>query len=279
MFRPLNAQIAAAVLLCIAACQAQESMDLSGRWRFAIDRDDRGIEEHWWSTSLADYIRLPGSMAENMQGDEVSPVTPWAGGIVDRSWYVSEKFAPYRKPGNVKLPFGLTPVRVYQGAAWYQREVNVPGMWTGKKIILSLERVHWESRLWVDSSELGMQNGLSTPHEYDLTPFLHGDRHTLTLRIDNRIKAIDIGQNAHSITDHTQTDWNGVVGRMELLALPSVNIGELRIDPDVAGKAIRIRTAITGSMPDRSEALHNRFTRYHGSCTPSPARSCTHCQI
>lgn len=246
-------QTAAALLLCVAACQAQESMDLSGIWRFAIDKDDRGIEKHWWTTNLADSIRLPGSMAENMRGDEVSPVTPWAGGIVDRSWYVSERFAPYRKPGNVKLPFGLTPVRVYQGAAWYQREVNVPRMWIGKKIILSLERVHWESRLWLDSLELGMQNSLSTPHEYDLTPFLQGGRHTLTLRIDNRIRAIDIGQNAHSITDHTQTDWNGVVGRMELLALPPMNIGDVRIDPDVAGRAVRIRTTITGSTPDSPE--------------------------
>ena len=240
-----------ALVLFASMCQAQVSMDLAGPWRYAIDRDDRGIEERWWLTHLEDSVRLPGSMAQNLKGDEVSPATPWAGGIVDRSWYTSERFAPYRRPGNIKLPFGLTPVRVYQGAAWYQREVNLPLTWIGKTILLSLERVHWESRLWVDSSEIGMRNGLSTPHEYDLTSFLHSGRHTLTLRVDNRIREIDIGRNAHSISDHTQTDWNGVVGRMALLGLPSVTVGDMRIDPDLPARAIRIRTslAVTGGAP------------------------------
>lgn len=189
-------------------------------------------------------------MAENLKGDEVSVATPWAGGIVDRSWYTSETLAPYRRPGNVRLPFGLTPVRVYQGAAWYQRDITIPSGWRGKKIVLALERVHWESRLWLDSTEVGMQNSLSTPHEYDLTRWLRGGRHTLTLLIDNRIRDIDIGRNAHSITDHTQTNWNGVVGRIELRAEPAVNIGDVRIDPDVSGKAIRIRTTVNGGVPE-----------------------------
>jgi hypothetical protein len=250
-------QVFAALLLFCASGLAQDSLDLSGSWRFGIDGADRGLQEHWWLYRLGDFILLPGSMAENMKGGEVSPATPWAGGIVDRSWYTSERFAPYRMPGNIKLPFGLTPVRVYQGAAWYQREVTIPLHWRGKQVVLSLERVHWESRLWVDSSEVGMQNGLSTPHEYNLTSFLQGGRHTLTLRVDNRIGEIDIGRNAHSITDHTQTDWNGIVGRMTLRALPAVTVGDVRIDPDVPGRSIRIRTLVKGvaGIPSRAATI------------------------
>ena len=236
--------VLAALLLIVAPSHAQESLDLSGRWRFAIDRGDSGVAQRWWQRRLADTIRLPGSMAENLKGDEMSTTTPWAGGIVDKSWYTSDRFAQYRLPGNVKVPFGLTPIRLYQGAAWYQQDVAVPGNWRGKRILLHLERVHWESRAWMDSIEIGMQNGLSTPHEYDLPTGLKPGKHTLTIRVDNRIKDIDIGRNAHSFTDHTQTDWNGIVGRLALDALPPVNVGDIRIDPDILNKTIRIRASI-----------------------------------
>ena len=46
-----------------AAAEA-ETVDLAGTWRFRIDRDDRGVAEHWQAGPLAggDTIRLPGTM-------------------------------------------------------------------------------------------------------------------------------------------------------------------------------------------------------------------------
>jgi hypothetical protein len=95
--------------------------------------------------------------------------------------------------------------------------------------------------------EHGMQNALSTPHEYELTRSLKPGKHTITIRIDNRIRDIDIGRNAHSITDHTQTDWNGMVGRLALDALPPLHVGDIRIDPDILKKTIRIRATIAAT--------------------------------
>ena len=43
---------------------------------------------------------------------------------------------------------------------------------------------------------------------------------TITIRIDNRIKEINVGPDSHSITDQTQGNWNGIVGRIELQATP-----------------------------------------------------------
>ena len=40
-------------------------------------------------------------------------------------------------------------------------------------------------------------------------------RRRITLCIDNTYR-IDVGRNAHSVTEHTQTNWNGVVGAIEL---------------------------------------------------------------
>jgi hypothetical protein len=69
---------------------------------------------------------------------------------VDRSWYTGPEYAKYRAPGNIKVPFWLQPDKHYVGAAWYQRAVDVPAAWEGKRLVLTFERPHWETRVWLD---------------------------------------------------------------------------------------------------------------------------------
>jgi hypothetical protein len=216
------------------------TIDLSGMWCFRIDRDDAGMGEQWFLADLPDTVKLPGSMTENGKGDDVSVDTKWYGGIVDRSWYTNEKYAKYRQPGNIKVPFWLTPAKHYAGAAWYQKSVDIPPAWNGKRIVLFLERPHWETRLWVDGKDVGADFSLATPHEYDLTSQLTPGHHRLALRVDNRIKAIDVGHNAHSITDHTQTNWNGIVGRIYLQAGSPLYVDDLRTYPDVQARSVKV---------------------------------------
>jgi hypothetical protein len=221
-----------------AAPSAVDLINLAGMWRFQADPGEAGIREQWFLKPLADAIRLPGSMAENGKGDEPGLASQWTGGIVDRSWFTSPEFAKYRTPGNIKVPFWLTPEKIYVGPAWYRKEVQVPDSWKGRRI------VHWESRLWVDGREAGLRNSLGAPHEYDLTELLAPGAHTLALRIDNRIKDIDVGEDAHSVSDHTQSNWNGLAGRIQLQSHPPVSIGNVLVFPDVAAKSARVEVEI-----------------------------------
>jgi hypothetical protein len=219
-------------------------IDLTGVWQFQADPGDAGVAEGWYLRTLAGAIRLPGSMAENGLGDDIAQDTKWTGGIVDRSWFTAPEYARYRQPGNVKVPFWLNPVKVYLGPAWYRRDVDVPPDWEGQRIVLELERCHWETRLWVDGREVGLRNSLGTPHVYDLSGRLSPGRHSLTLRIDNRIKDIDVGENAHSVSDHTQTNWNGVIGRLSLSASSLVFIDDVQVFPDVRGRSASLRADV-----------------------------------
>lgn len=227
------------------------TIDLSGIWGFAIDRDDIGVGAQWFLADLPETIKLPGSMAENGKGDEISVATHWYGGIVDRSWYTDDKFARYRQPGNIKVPFWLTPTKHYVGAAWYQKVIDVPKAWNGKRVVLFLERPHWETRLWVDGKYIGADYSLATPHRYDLTDFLAQGKHRLTLRIDNRIKAIDVGDDAHSVTDHTQTNWNGVVGALRLEIQSPLSIDDVRLYPDVRARAVKVVVSLKNTTGKR----------------------------
>ena len=74
--------------------------------------------------------------------------------------------------------------------------------------------------------------------EYDLTAALTPGRHRLTMRVDNTLK-YDMGANAHSTSEQTQTNWNGVIGRIELRATDPVWVDGVQVYPDVAGKAAR----------------------------------------
>lgn len=80
-------------------------------------------------------------------------------------------------------------------------------------------------------------------------------KHTLTLRIDNRIKDIDPGENSHSISDHTQGNWNGVVGDMYLQVRPKVNIARTIIYPDISDKSVRVKTILRNRKKSQATAL------------------------
>lgn len=67
----------------------------------------------------------------------------------------------------------------------------------------------------------------------------------LTLRIDNRT-VVDVGPNAHSVSDHTQGNWNGVVGELRLEAVPPVTIRRVTVVPDVARRSARVRVDLAG---------------------------------
>lgn len=224
--------------------EAQE-INLAGTWRFAIDREDRGIAQQWFNRTLSDEVTLPGSMMTNGKGDPVDLQTPWMGSRVDSAFFKEDRYAPFRRADNFKVPFWLQPNTYYAGVAWYQREVEIPASWQGKTVLLDFERCHWESRLWVDGKEVGMQNALSAPQSFDLTDYLTPGKHTLSVRVDNRVGAIDPGENSHSISDHTQGNWNGIAGKMRLSAREACYVGHLATFPRLSQRTLLLKAEIT----------------------------------
>ncbi len=220
---------------------AAERLDLSGEWRHETDSADVGRGERWFARELTGAeIRLPGSLQENRIGDPITVDTKWTGGIFDRSYFTEPEFAPYREPGNIKTPFWLQPETHFTGAAWYQREIEIPAGWAGKHVSLTLERPHWKTVVWLDGREIGSNDANSVAHRYALGVDLAAGSHMLTIRVDNTLDP-DIGENSHSISDHTQGNWNGIVGRIELTATAPVWIDDLQVHPRVEDRVAVVR--------------------------------------
>lgn len=244
------------LLLIITGCTVREKgtremISLAGEWQFRIDSLDQGLKDSWYNQPFAEKVKLPGSMAENGKGNEVTVNTDWTGEIVDRSWFTDKKYEKYRQPGNIKIPFWLKPLKYYKGVAWYSKEFDLPDNFEGKKVILFLERCHWESTLFVNGVKAGSQNSLSTPHEYEISSLLKRGKNSLSIRIDNRT-IIPVGVNSHSISDHTQTDWNGITGDISLRTTSKVYISNVRIFPDVTKKEARVIVKIGNALEQGS---------------------------
>jgi hypothetical protein len=237
------------LMAILSACsKAPVQQNLAGTWNFRIDSLDEGIKMNWFAETFPpDTLHLPGSLTENGKGFPVTAKTVWTGQVVDMSWFTADKYEKYRRPGNVKIPFWLQPEFYYAGAAWYQRDINVPSSWKGKRIVMTLERCHWETSVWIDGAPAGKLNSLATPHRYDLTKLAQPGKHVLTIRVDNRM-IVDVGLNAHSVSDHTQSNWNGITGNMTLEALPPVSFGNIRLDPDIKNHVVKV----TGTLENGS---------------------------
>ena len=240
-FKKYSLLILTQLLFCANAFAQSHSanvINLAGTWHFKLDSTDTGENEQWFNKSLNDEIKLPGSLTTNNIGNDISLLTPWTGDIIDSSFFIKPEYAKYREPGNFKVPFWLQPTKYYKGAAWYQKEVSIPSSWSKKHITLFLERCHWKTTVWVDDNKTSSEISLGAPHEYDLSSLLSPGKHRITICVDNRVHEVNVGPNSHSISDHTQSNWNGMVGKLILTAQPALYIESVKLFPDIHKKEV-----------------------------------------
>lgn len=244
------------IIICLSlnfSCQIEQNdtINLAGSWDFKIDSLDLGEQEQWYNNLFEDQVELPGSMSENGKGDTINLETNWTGNLWNDSlWYKSEKYKKYREKDNLKISFWLQPDKRYYGAAWYQKEIEIPQDWSSKIVQFSIERAHWYSSLWIDGKKIGDRNYLGTPHTYTLGVLTPGP-HTLTVKMDNRVKDINVGLDAHSISDNTQGNWNGLVGDLKLEALPKTYIENVRLFPNVVEKSVRAEVIVQNTTKEQ----------------------------
>ena len=205
-----------------AALAQRDEIELGGEWRFELDEENVGEEEGWFSRDLEEMVRLPGTTDSNLKGirnDEDR---------VDR----------------------LTRVWTWKGAAWYQRDVEIPESWEGKRVTLFFERSK-NSRIWIDDTFSGWENTLSAPQIFDITDAVKPGVRTISVLIDN--SKLPPGGPSHAVDERTQTNWNGIIGEMELRATDPVWIEEVRVYPDVSEREARVRVVVGNITGEAAE--------------------------
>ena len=207
------ATVALLTVLCLPSGSARaEPLSLAGSWRCEIAPADSA----GYARELGGTIQLPGTID--------------AAGI---------------GPKNTKPPTLAGPYRIYDyaGPVWYQREVEIPASWQGKRVTLFLERCRWVTRVWLDGKPFGMRDSLIAPHVYDFGIGVAPGKHRLTICVDNTVK-IDMGVFVSALFGGTTGNLNGIVGRIELAATPPVWIDQVQVYPDVDRQVARVAVRI-----------------------------------
>ena len=126
--------------------QRAEWQNLNGAWHFRFDAADVGDREGWQSRPLA-------------------------------------------SPRSILVPFSwgapLSGVPDSANIGWYERTIQVPETWRGKRIFLVVGASDWKTAVWLDGAKLGEHQGGYTPFALELTPRVTFAAQRLTLRVDD----------------------------------------------------------------------------------------------
>ena len=204
--------LGAAVALLTSVASAGETVSLAGEWRFQI----AGADAQGYARELPETIRLPGTIDDAGLG-----------------------------PKNTKAPTLEGPYRLsdYAGPAWYQRDIEIPSAWAGKRVTLFLERCRWVTTVWLDDKRIGSQDSLIAPHVYDFGTGVTPGRHRLTICVDNTVK-LKLGKFVSALFGGTWGNMNGVIGRIELNATPPVWLDAVQVYPRLEKKSALVRMRI-----------------------------------
>lgn len=168
-----------------------------------------------WHSTLGDCV-LPGTTDENHLGSG-------------------------QHPTNVTTQ--LTRLYPFVGVVEYERTVQITKAMSRKSLSLHLERTK-PSTLWVDGDSIGSFGHLFSPHVYQL-PALSAGEHTIRIRVDNRDEAVPAGvRGSHGWTDATQTNWNGILGKMAIIGHDQTYIDKVNLYPDIRTKSILVKADI-----------------------------------
>lgn len=169
--------------------------------------------------------------------------------------------------GHITVPFcpesSLSGVHHtdFINSIWYQRQLNIPSVWSGKKIMLNFGAVDYEAHIYVDG-QLAMQHkGTGSSFSCDITRYVKpGHTHNLVVQVNDNLRSgMQPGGkqcfNLHSegcmytrVTGIWQTVWMEAVdeeGLKSVFATPDIDQQQLVIRPQFYGQNAANKLVVT----------------------------------
>jgi hypothetical protein len=147
------------------------------------------------------------------------------------------------KNTNLSVTTGLSRKYVYEGALSYSRTIDIPANWAGRHIELFLERTK-PTTLIIDGDTIGRCYNMQTPHIYDISNIKTG-LHNLEIIVNNGDAILDDIKGSHAYGESTQTNWNGIIGRMEITSKPNTYITDCQLFTNIDSEEVTARVTIS----------------------------------
>ena len=158
------------------------------------------------------------------------------------------------KYNNARETGFLTDEYKFEGWAWYRKKVDF-NLLKRKAVKLFLERTR-VTTLYVDNKKIGVQDSLCSPHIYDLSEYINTGVHELIIKVSN----VDYKtKGGHMTSPDTQTNWNGIVGKIGLIGYGESYAENIKILTNIYEHNCRIIAKIIGEENGTVEVSAESF--------------------
>ena len=189
--------------------------DLSGKWLIRLP-DGRSFSAY-----------LPGTLDENGIGDPDRPAKQWGGGT-----------------GEVTTR--LTRKTTYNGPASFFRTVTLESAPAGRMILTAERSRVLKLQVNGETADSVFPGTLSTPWVFESKAFRKGENE-ICLTADNTYPGLPAEAILYSsaATDETQTNWNGVIGKILLEEKPAAFLTRVSLGLEKEGKTACFRAEVS----------------------------------
>ena len=185
-------------------------VNLNGQWTFEMDFGSSGEQRGWTnSKGLSKKITVPFCPESELSGIGYTDFIP---------------------------------------CVWYQRNINIPAEWNGKKILLHFGAADYETKVYVDGKMVGEHKGAGSSFIFDITSYVKaGQQANLVVRVYDNLRGgmqpggkqctalYSAGCSYTRVTGIWQTVWMEAVNEQALknvFAIPDIDQQQLVVRPE-----------------------------------------------
>lgn len=185
-------------------------VNLNGQWTFEMDFGSSGEQRGWTNTKgLSKKITVPFCPESELSGIGYTDFIP---------------------------------------CVWYQRNINIPAEWNGKKILLHFGAADYETKVYVDGKMVGEHKGAGSSFNFDITSYVKaGQQANLVVRVYDNLRGgmqpggkqctalYSAGCSYTRVTGIWQTVWMEAVNEQALknvFAIPDIDQQQLVVRPE-----------------------------------------------
>ena len=185
-------------------------VNLNGQWTFEMDFGSSGEQRGWTNTKgLSKKITVPFCPESELSGIGYTDFIP---------------------------------------CVWYQRNINIPAEWNGKKILLHFGAADYETKVYVDGKMVGEHKGSGSSFNFDITSYVKaGQQANLVVRVYDNLRGgmqpggkqctalYSAGCSYTRVTGIWQTVWMEAVNEQALknvFAIPDIDQQQLVVRPE-----------------------------------------------
>lgn len=214
-----------------------EGQSLKSRWASEVNPDaplpkyprPQMVRDHW--------VNLNGPWDYAVTRANADVPAAWTGTII----------VPFAIESQLSgVTRGVSP----EEALWYRRTFETPGLDDGGQLLLHFGGVDWETRVWVNGSEVGIHRGGFDAFYFDITDALKADGpNELLVKVtdptDTGVQPF--GKQTLDPRGIWYTAVTGIWQTVWLEPVPADHIESVKITPDLDGHRLTVLVAAAGA--------------------------------